>query len=260
MPVGTVIRIITVVVAFGMLATGAQAREFPDHPCWQETADQNLQAVLSACTDAIALFEGDENALGFAYVRRAGIHGLLGNHQKSTGDMEQARRFLESSEARKSGDPQLVKMLAWAYRELDMPEEADRIYGQAIEISDDWQARLSRCVARTDLGRYAGALSDCQIAKTRYAIVADQFGPNLDIAFFTALSLNELGRPNEAYEVAISEISHPDINGRLYYQALVGLWNAGRHAEVPALFEEGYRRYPDDPDIHIFFDQTGIER
>ena len=214
------------------------------------TAD-NLVLTIAVCTDAINSLEPESESLGVAYLKRGVANRNLGNFDQSVIDLEQSLKILKQNAS-------VMRMLAWTYREMDRTDEAEDLYTDALRIDDHWQARISRCVVRTDLQRFSDALSDCRIAAEKYAIADDAEGPNIDIAFFTAHALNGLGRYDEAYEAAVSEIKHADVNGRLYFQALTALWNGDRREEVPALLREGLQRYPDDPDIEYFMKQAGL--
>lgn len=220
--------------------------------CFQLDPHTHSEALIATCSAFLA--NPDANILQRfdAYLARAIAYRAIGDYEQSEADL---LTILEHD----PDNAQTLRMLAWTYREWGQPSKAEEIYTRVLNYDNHWQAWLSRCAVRVDLARYEDAIADCEEANRAWK--PDRVThPNVsyDIAYFTALSLNSLGRFDEAHEIAIAHADAKDINARLFHQSGVALWNSGQEdAAVDTIFE-GWRYYPQDPDLLDFFSQTGI--
>jgi tetratricopeptide (TPR) repeat protein len=215
-----------------------------DDPCFTVNPNREPETVRKACSGFIEAGTAEKRALGIAYLNRGVAQRAVEEYESSIADITIALEYLDD-------EPSVARMLAWTLREQGKPEKAEEIYTRILATDTHWQGWLSRCVVRLDLGKTEAALKDCNRARA-------QSPDNNDVLAFTASALNRLGRFEEAYETASSGFGPDDIGARLYFQAVVALWESGRHSEIPALLKEGLRHYPTDPDLVFFIRETWL--
>ncbi len=136
-------------------------------------------------------------------------------------------------------DASALRMLAWTYRELGDFAHAEGLYTDALALEDEWQGRLSRCVVRGGLGRWEEAHEDC----TR-ALVLD---PNSDAYYFSATTLNELGRHDEAARIASEGAMREDATERLYDELARARAGLGDESGAAAARAEARQRFGGAP-------------
>lgn len=214
-----------------------------EHPCHDTNPNTEPKISIIVCTDLIISDTKDPVIISAALTKRGIAYRELGQYPQSLNDLITALEHVEN-------DTTILRMLAWTYREAGQLNKAEKIYTQVLATDDHWQGWLSRCAVRTDLKRYESAIEDCDIAAKR--ISDSDYSIMHDILYFKSLSLNELGRWDEAYAAASSGFSDSDVTGRLYYEALIALWSSKRHKEIRPILEEGLQRYPNDLDILHF--------
>ncbi len=209
------------------------------HSCFQIDENEAPDASISACTEAIASgLEGE--ALAKAHLARGVAHRELGHLDQSVSDLERSLEIVS--------DTGTQRMLAWTYREQGRYSEAEDLYTDVLRKDDHWQGWLSRCVVRTDMGAFEAALSDCEEAEKQTT--------SPDIMFFKGRSLLELNRPRDAFVTVEPGLAMPDINGRLFEIAAIGLWNSGQYQRALETAKRGLEIYPADPDILWFLSQA----
>ncbi len=241
---------IGVIIAALLMWGSAFAQETSNVPCFDTDPVANPSETITACTILIDE-QGDEQDLLLFGLHRRGIA------KRQAGDMEGSiedfERFLEIE----PDDTATLRMLAWTYREQGRPEKAEASYTSILERDDHWQGWLSRCAVRTDLGRYSLAIGDCMQVEERVNQDPDadrelRESVVQDAWYFWSLSLNQMNKPADAARVARQGLDTPDINARLYFMTLVGLWNSNQTEEIDDLLSEGLQKYPDDPDLVYF--------
>lgn len=244
--------ITALIILLSTIASTAQTIGEKD-VCFETNPDHSPDISIPACTLAIQSNELQGEELVAAHVLRGIAYRAIGRYVESENDIQVALEITEEK-------PPILRMLAWTYREQGRLAEAENIYTEVLDIDQHWQGWLSRCVVRSDLGRYEDAILDCDEAMAQsQKDTSDTSGVSADILFFKSFALNELQRYDEAYEAVSAGLSLEDVNGRLYFQALIALWNSGRYDDAYTLLEEGMSRYPNDPDIKNFMERAGIE-
>jgi len=142
-------------------------------------------------------------------------------------------------------------MRAWAYREMGNFDAAEAAYSQILKdesrkerVTTDraiWQAYLSRCVVRQDLGKYDLSLSDC--------VVALQGSRNSDSLYFAARAYNEVGRCGEAVPLLDEALLLEPAAARVYSELGYALVCSGERQRGVSVLDQGLARYPDDPGL-----------
>ena len=144
-----------------------------------------------------------------------------------------------------------ANMRAWAFREMGNFEAAEAAYSEILkdEASKErvtvdraiWQAYLSRCVVRQDLGRYDLSLGDC--------VVALQGSRNGDSLYFAARAYTELGRCGEAVPLLDEALLLEPVTARIYEELGYALVCSGERQRGVKVLDEGLARYPQDPGL-----------
>ena len=245
-------RISTLIAAL-LIAGSAWAQGAAELSCFDVDAVAQPAETITACSALIDAPEIDQDLLLGALHKRGVAKRQLGDMDGSIADFE---RILEAE----PDDTATLRMLAWTYREQGRTVEAEALYTSILEKDDHWQGWLSRCAVRTDLERYSLAINDCAKVEERVNQDPDadqerRDGVMQDARYFWALSLNQMDRPAEAARIARQGLETPDINGRLYFMTLVGLWNSNQTQEIDHLLFLGLQKYPDDPDLLYFLSE-----
>ena len=144
-----------------------------------------------------------------------------------------------------------ANMRAWAFREMGNFEAAERAYSQILQdesarerVAADraiWQAFLSRCVVRQDLGWFQLALGDC--------VTALQGSRNSDSLYFAARAYTELGRCGEAVPLLDEALLLEPVTARIYEELGYALVCSGERQRGVTVLDQGLALYPDDPDL-----------
>lgn len=213
------------------------------HPCLTAnptTSDSVARSTLSTCS-SLLLNPLDGMVEYDALVQRGIAHRTLGDFVASVDDLHAALEIMNL--------PDGQRMLAWTLNEMGDHAASEALFTASIAQEDHWQARLSRCVVRQNQGRHADALPDCQLALQAQPDSAD---PN----YFTALSLVMLNRPAEAEPLARRAIALDD---NPYHVVILGwaLHDQGRARAAHRLAREALRRFPEDPTLLLFLEESG---
>ncbi|MEJ6402345.1 tetratricopeptide repeat protein [Yoonia sp. 2307UL14-13] len=248
----TAVRI-SIVVAALLISGSAFAQETSDLSCFDADPVTNPPETITACTALIDEKGGDQDLLLFGLHRRGIAKRQAGDMEGSIADFEQYLKIEPDNTA-------TLRMLAWTYREQGRSERAEASYTSILEQDDHWQGWLSRCAVRTDLGRYSLAVSDCMQVEERVNQDPDadqelRESVMQDAWYFWSLSLNQMNKPAEAARVARRGLGTKDINARLYFVTLVGLWNSDQTEEIDSLLSEGLQKYPGDADLEYFLSE-----
>lgn len=144
-----------------------------------------------------------------------------------------------------------ANMRAWAFREMGNPAAAEAAYSEILKdesskarVAEDraiWQAYLSRCVVRQDLGKYELALGDC--------VVALQGSRNSDSLYFAARAYTELGRCGEAVPLLDEALLLEPVLARSYEELGYALVCSGDRQRGVQVLDQGLARFPDDPGL-----------
>jgi tetratricopeptide (TPR) repeat protein len=134
-------------------------------------------------------------------------------------------------------------MLAWTYREMGRPAEAEKEYGRALKLEPHSQAFLSRCFVRFDMKKLEDALADCESAHG-----AD---PSEDSTYMTARLYRMLGRPSSALPLLEGAIGTPIESGRIYGLLAEIYESDGRPDDAHRVRQQGQRKFPRDKGLML---------
>jgi len=190
-----------------------------------------LNAAISICTRVLDRNNLSPKTRTELLVHRGVAHRNLGDLNKSLADLGAAQDLTP-------GDPQASRMLAWTYREMGRPAEAEKEYGRALKLDPHPQAFLSRCFVRYDMKKLEDALVDCETAHG-----AD---PNESSTYMTARLYRMLGRPSSALPLLEGAISTPIESGRLYGLLAEIYESNGRPEDATRIRQQGQRKFPKD--------------
>ena len=237
-------------ITLGLIANTAAADSSLQDRCFEVDGVANPEQAVLGCSSLIESGPIEQDVL----LRALHLRGIA---KRQSGDMAGSIADFESILAVTPDDTGTLRMLAWTYREQGAEEKAETIYTDVLKQDDHWQGWLSRCAVRTDLKKYYLAISDCSEVSERINLdtSADaelRVSVMQDAWFFTAFSYNQVNQPARAATIARQGLGHPDINGRLYFMTLVGLWNSDQLAEIDALLAEGFEKHPGDLDLVYF--------
>jgi tetratricopeptide (TPR) repeat protein len=194
-----------------------------------------LNAAISICTRVLRRDDLSPTTRADLLVHRGVAHRNIGDYDKSLADLGAARDLMPD-------DPLASRMLAWTYREMRRPAEAEQEYGRALKLEAHPQAFLSRCFVRYDMKKFADALPDCETAHG-----AD---PNESSTFMTALLYHELGRPSSALPMLEGAIGTAIESGRLYWLLAEIYQSSGRPDDANRIRQQAQRKFPNDKDLH----------
>jgi tetratricopeptide (TPR) repeat protein len=190
-----------------------------------------LNAAVSICTQVLGRNDLSPKTRTQLLVHRGVAYRNVGDLNKSLADLGAAQDLTP-------GDPQVSRMLAWTYRGIGRPAEAEKEYGRALELEPHPQAFLSRCFVRYDMRKFEDALTDCKTAHG-----AD---PNESSTYMTALLYRMLGRPSSAQPLLEGAIGTPLESGRLYGLLAEIYESNGRPDDANRIRQQGQRKFPED--------------
>ncbi|CUH76702.1 tetratricopeptide repeat protein [Tropicibacter naphthalenivorans] len=217
------------------LGAFANTDDMPD--CLALDAQDRPQAVVSACDALLPTVTGD------ASLHAAGLQAR-GVAYRALGDLTASARDLEASVA-EFEDAAALRMLGWTYRQMGRYREAVDVYTQSLRLEDHWQAWLSRCVVRQDLGHDWRALRDCRKALQRTT-------DNTDVLYFTARALNEMRRPHEAKQLALEAMQLAPSDPRHVTQYVLALHLQGDARKASNVARLGLERFPAEKSFESF--------
>jgi tetratricopeptide (TPR) repeat protein len=205
----------------------------PLQECWS-TEDNTLDAgQLQRAIAACSLLLKDTNMPAEA---RAGAYLHRGLARRRSGELADALGDLLAAKQYAPGDAGIARMLAWIYRELERPQDAEAEYDRALDIDPHWQGYLSRCVVRVDRKDYARALEDCRTAA--------KSTENEDITYFTALALARLAKFPDAIAVLTPAANGPQASVRIF-ELLASIHETeGRRADATRVLGQGRAKFP----------------
>jgi tetratricopeptide (TPR) repeat protein len=190
-----------------------------------------LHAAISICTRVLGRNDLSPKTRTQLLVHRGVAYRNVGDLNKTLADLGEAQDITP-------GDPQVSRMLAWTYREMGRPAEAEKEYERALKLEPHPQAFLSRCFVRYDMRKLEDALTDCETAHG-----AD---PNESSTYMTALLYRMLGRPSAAQPLLEGAIGTPLESGRLYGLLAEIYESNGRLDEANRIRQQGQRKFPKD--------------
>ena len=188
----------------GIAPAAAQTETASSSDCLSISVDTErapqLNAVISVCTRVL-----DRNDLSPKTRTELLVH--RGVAYRNVGDLNKSLADLGAAQGLTPSDPQVSRMLAWTYRVMGRPAEAQKEYGRALKLDPHPQAFLSRCFVRFDMKQFEDALADCERAHG-----AD---PSEDSTYLTARLYRMLGRPSSALPLLEGAIGTPIELGRI---------------------------------------------
>jgi tetratricopeptide (TPR) repeat protein len=190
-----------------------------------------LNAAISICTRVLGRDDLSPKTRTDLLIHRGVGYRNVRDFNKSLADLGAARDLSPR-------DPVASRMLAYTYREMGRPAEAEKEYGRALELEQHPQAFLSRCFVRYDMKKFEDALTDCETAHG-----AD---PNESSTFMTALLYRTLGRPSSALPLLEGAIGTPIESGRLYELLAKIYESTNRPDDANRIKQLGQRKFPED--------------
>jgi tetratricopeptide (TPR) repeat protein len=195
-----------------------------------------LNAAISVCTRVLGRNDLRPKTRTELLVHRGVAYRNVGDLNKSLADPGAAQDLTP-------GDPLVSRMLAWTYREMGRPAEAEKEYGRALKLEPHPQAFLSRCFVRYDMKKLEDALADCE--------TAHGVDPSEDSTYLTALLYRMLGRASSALPVLEGAIGTPIESGRIYGLLAEIYESIGRSDDAHRLRRQGQRKFPKDKDLML---------
>jgi len=200
--------------------------------------------AVTACSAAIAEHPEDARLLAALLTERGIAYREQRDFARALVDFDEALRLQPESVPN-------ANMRAWAFREMGNLEAAEAAYSEILKdesskarVTTDraiWQAYLSRCVVRQDLGKYDLSLSDC--------VVALQGSRNSDSLYFAARAYNEVGRCGEAVPLLDEALLLEPAAARVYSELGYALICSGERQRGVTVLDNGLARYPGDPGL-----------
>jgi tetratricopeptide (TPR) repeat protein len=233
---GFVTAAVMLTAAFaGIAPASAQTETTSPSDCLNISVDTEnapqLNAAISICSRVLGRDDLSPKTRTQVLVHRGVGYRNVGELNKSLADLGAARDLAPD-------DPQVSRMLAWTYREMGRPAEAEKEYGRALELKPHPQAFLSRCFVRYDMRKLEDALTDCKTAHS-----AD---PNESSTYMTALLYRMLGRPSSALTLLEGAIGTPIESSRLYGLLAEIYESNGRPDDANRIRQQGQRKFPGD--------------
>jgi tetratricopeptide (TPR) repeat protein len=200
--------------------------------------------AVTACSAAIAEQPDDARLRAALLTGRGVAYREQRDFARALVDFDEALRLQPDSLPN-------ANMRAWAYREMGKFDAAEAAYSQILKdesskerVTTDraiWQAYLSRCVVRQDLGRFQLALGDC--------VVALQGSRNSDTLYFAGRAYTELGRCGEAVPLLDEALRLEPVLARVYEELGYAFVCSGERRRGVTVLDNGLARYPDDPGL-----------
>ena len=201
-------------------------------------------AAVAACGEAIAEQPEDTRVLAALLSERGIAYRVQRDFARALVDFDKALSLQPDSVT-------YANMRAWAFREMGNVEAAEAAYSEILEnesareqVTTDraiWQAYLSRCVVRQDLGKYELSLGDC--------VVALQGSRNSDSLYFAARAYTEMGRCGEAVPLLDEALLLQPAAARVFEELGYALVCSGDRQRGVSVLDQGLARYPDDPGL-----------
>jgi len=200
--------------------------------------------TVAACSEAIAEGSSNQDLQAELLVLRGVALRELRAFDAALADFNAALRLRPDA-------TQIANMRAWTFRAMGDYASAEAAYSEIL-MSDDlkdrvpedralWQAFLSRCVVRLDLGNFSAAAGDCEAAL--------QGARNGDSLYFAARTYTELGRCAEAVSLLEEALRLADPWARIYEELGYAYGCLGRKPEALSILDRGLARFPGDPDL-----------
>jgi tetratricopeptide (TPR) repeat protein len=203
-----------------------------------------LAEVVTACSAAIAEQPDDARVLAALLTERGIAYREQRDFARALVDFDKALSLQPDSVT-------YANMRAWAFREMGKFEAAEAAYSEILKDESSkervvqdraiWQAYLSRCVVRQDLGKYDLALGDC--------VAALQGSRNSDSLYFAARAYTEQGRCGEAVPLLDEALLLEPALARIYEELGYALVCSGERQRGVTVLDQGLARYPDDPGL-----------
>jgi tetratricopeptide (TPR) repeat protein len=193
-----------------------------------------LAINIGACTAVL-----NDNRL--SSVLRASVLEHRGVIHRNGNYLDESVRDLIEAQSLAPNDASILRMLAWTYRTMGRPAEAEQVLDTSLQLDDHFQGHLSRCVVRYDQENYAGALQDCEVAK--------KMDKNEDSYYLTALVLSRLDRSSDAIEVLGEAIRTSITSGRIYGLLAHSYHALGQESDAAKAVAEGRKAFPNDLDL-----------
>jgi len=200
--------------------------------------------AVTACGAALAEQPDDTRLLAALLTERGIAYRAQRDFARALVDFDEALRLQPDSVTN-------ANMRAWAFREMGNFAAAEAAYSEILKdesskarVVEDraiWQAYLSRCVVRQDLGRFQLALGDC--------VAALQGSRNSDSLYFAGRAYTELGRCGEAVPLLDEALLLEPAAARVYSELGYALICSGERQRGVTVLDNGLARYPDDPGL-----------
>jgi tetratricopeptide (TPR) repeat protein len=215
-------------------------RMFSVRDCHNASTDAGNLSVLilsiEVCTAVLREKTLTASQRGISLMNRGVAYRNTNDLVRSFSDLIEARSLLPD-------DANVARMLAWTYRTMNRPADAEAEYDRALGLEPHWQGYLSRCVARADLMQYVTALADCEIAHRMHV--------SEDSVYFTGWLYAKLGRQADAIRILEPAIEAPFASGRLF-GVLADVYDmVGRPTDAKRTISRGRKRFPSDPDLSL---------
>lgn len=201
-------------------------------------------AAVTACSAAIEEQPAEARVLAALLAERGMAYRAQRDFARALVDFDKALRQQPDSLP-------IANMRAWAFREIGNFEAAEAAYSEILaaessraRVTTDraiWQAYLSRCVVRQDLGDYALSLGDC--------VVALQGSRNSESLYFAARAYTELGRCGEAVPLLDEALLLQPVPARIYEELGYALVCSGDRQRGVQVLDQGLARFPGDPGL-----------
>lgn len=217
------------------LAAFCATPSFAQDKCLETNVQSEPDKAVQYCTQKIEAdsWENDIEAAD-TFAQRGIALRELKQFEASEADLLQAITFDEA--------PNILRMLAWTYREDGKLAKAERIYTRVLKKDDHWQGWLSRCVVRLDMNQPRKALGDCKEALS-------QDPNNPDTLFFLARAYNQTDQPQNAIKIALTGQEQYPETARFYTEEIWGLYFLNQDDAAFAKFTTARQRFPDDSDV-----------
>jgi len=193
-----------------------------------------LNAAISVCTHALGRNDLSPKTRTELLTHRGVAYRNVRDLDRSVADLRAALDLTPEA-------PWVSRMLAWTYREMRRPAEAEKEYGRALRLEPHPQAFLSRCFVRYDMKKLDDAVDDCERAH--------RLDPSEDSTYMTARIYRMLGRSSSAQSFLEAAIGTPMESGRIY-GLLAEIYDSDhRPDDARRIRQQGQRKFPKDKDL-----------
>lgn len=210
------------------------------------TDEGSTPATVVVCTEAIVEKPASPAVMAGLLVARGIAYRDGGDFAEALADLDEALRLRPDYVS-------AANMRAWTFREMGDYAAAEEAYSQTLkdealksQVAENgaiWQAFLSRCVVRQDLGYFNLSTGDCEVAL--------QGRRDEDSLYFAARAYTGTGRCADAVPLLEEALSLEPVRPRVYRDLGYAFGCIGNKQRALTILDDGIERFPSDQELKI---------